>query len=288
MSEHRHVPFRSRSVSSFSGAFNLLCELRLQTTIVSRFLFLVWLLLMVLTPHSLRMGGPETLVLVLSLAVAVQASLIISLLSAAISGPVAIAVGVSVLAATWLIEYSGVHTGLLFGHYHYTNALRPQLASVPVLVPAAWLMMLPPSWAVGAAVASRATLTPPARGWLNALFVSLVSGFAFTAWDLFLDPQMVAWGFWQWQTSGLYFGIPLVNFVGWAVAAAAITFLAMRIVPFNRLPVESLAIVYTTTWLLETVGLGFYFDLPGPAAAGFLGMGIFAAMAWRRLLDRPQ
>ena len=287
MSEHRHVPFRSRSVSSFSGAFNLLCELRLQTTIVSRFLFLLWLLLMVLTPHSLRMGGPETLVLVLSLAVAVQASLIISLLSAAISGPVAIAVGVSVLAATWLIEFSGVHTGIPFGHYHYTNALRPQLASVPVQVPAAWLMMMPPSWAAAVAIASGNRKTLPARTWFNDLFVSLVSGFAFTAWDLFLDPQMVDWGFWQWQKPGFYFGIPLVNFAGWATAAS-ITFLAMRIVPFNRLPVESLAIVYTTTWLLETVGLGFYFDLPGPAAAGFLGMGVFTVMAWRRLMNRPQ
>lgn len=288
MSEHRPVASRSEGAVSRFRVFDLLCELRLQTNFVSRSLFLLWLLLMVLTPHSLRTEGPETLVLVLSLAVAVQAALILSLLSAAISGPVAFAVGVSVMAATWLIELSGVHTGLPFGHYHYTNVLRPQLASVPVQVPVAWLMMMPPSWAAAAAIASGNRKTPPARSRFNDLYVSLVSGFAFTAWDLFLDPQMVDWGFWQWQNPGFYFGIPLVNFAGWAVAAAAITFLSMRIVPFDRLPIESLAFVYTTTWLLETVGLGFYFDLPGPAAAGFLGMGIFAALAWRRLLGQPQ
>src|SRR5690606_41755819 len=29
----------------------------------------------------------------------------------------------------------------------------------------------------------------------------LVSALALTVWDLFLDPQMVAWGFWIWERS---------------------------------------------------------------------------------------
>ena len=269
-------------------ADGLLCALRLQTNVAGRCLFLCWLLLMVLTPHSSRIGGPTTLVLVLSLAVAVQAALISCLLSTALKAPVAVGIGAAILAATWLIEYTGVSTGLPFGHYRYSSLLRPQIASVPVQVPVAWLMMLPPAWAVGAAVASGQTKTDPSRRWLNDLSVALASGLAFTAWDLFLDPQMVAWGFWQWQTPGFYFGIPLVNFAGWATAASAITFVSMRMVAFDRLPLEALAIVYTTTWLLQTVGLAFFFDLPGPAAAGFLGMGVFAALAWRRLLDRSE
>ena len=38
---------------------------------------------------------------------------------------------------------------------------------------------------------------------------------ALTAWDLFLDPQMVGEGYWVWARRGLYRGIPLGNFVGW-------------------------------------------------------------------------
>ena len=39
---------------------------------------------------------------------------------------------------------------------------------------------------------------------------------ALTAWDLFLDPQMVGEGYWCGRR-GLYRGIPLTNFAGWFV-----------------------------------------------------------------------
>jgi putative membrane protein len=76
------------------------------------------------------------------------------------------------------------HHRLSFGTYHYTDALAPLVGGVPAAIPVAWLMMLPPAWAVAYAA------TGQARGWR---FV-FVSGLAFTTWDLFLNPQMVAWG----------------------------------------------------------------------------------------------
>jgi putative membrane protein len=37
-----------------------------------------------------------------------------------------------------------------------------------------------------------------------------------TATDLLIDPLgSGALGFWRWSTPGLYFGVPLSNFVGW-------------------------------------------------------------------------
>lgn len=261
-------------------------ELRLESNRASRTLFLLWLLLMVLIPHSLRIGGIHTVVVFVSLSVALQASLVLSLLFTAMPGFTTIGIGAAIVAAAWLIEVIGVQTGLLFGTYAYTGVLRPQLASIPVQVPVAWLMMLPPSWAVGAIIVHGGGMVGRSRSWKNDIEVSLVAGLAFTAWDLFLDPQMVAWGFWQWQDSGNYFGIPLANYVGWTLAASAITFASTRLGVIDRLPFVSLAVVYTTTWLLESVGLGFFFGLPGPAAAGFLGMGIFAALAWRKLLEK--
>jgi uncharacterized membrane protein len=36
--------------------------------------------------------------------------------------------------------------------------------------------------------------------------------------DLFIDPVAVATGYWVWFVPGeIYFGIPLLNFVGWFV-----------------------------------------------------------------------
>jgi putative membrane protein len=45
----------------------------------------------------------------------------------------------------WLAEFIGSHTGLPFGRYSYTDLLQPQLGDVPLLIPLAWLMLLPPA-----------------------------------------------------------------------------------------------------------------------------------------------
>jgi len=173
-----------------------------------------------------------------------------------------------ILALGWAVEYLGSHTGFPFGRYHYTDRLWPQLGHVPLLIPVAWLMMLPPAWAVGQAIA----------GGQRLLFVG-ASALAFAAWDLFLDPQMVSWRLWVWDRAGGYFGIPWVNYLGWFAAAAAITAIAAP----PSLPTGQLGLVYGITWMLETIGLGILWRQPGPALCGFMGMG--AMLLWAVLVS---
>jgi len=111
----------------------------------------------------------------------------------------------------------------------------------------------------------------------------LVSALAFTAWDLFLDPQMVAWDLWRWADPGAinYFGIPFVNYAGWLLASAVITLIAGRIAPLHRLPARPLLIIYAITWALETIGLAVFWGLPAPALVGSIGMGAMLLWAWR-------
>ena len=51
--------------------------------------------------------------------------------------------------------------------------------------------------------------------WQWLLSVAAVGGLAMTAWDLVMDPIMVASGHWVWDVIGAYHGIPLQNFWGW-------------------------------------------------------------------------
>ncbi len=184
-----------------------------------------------------------------------------------------------VAALSWGIEALGASTGVPFGSYDYTQRLQPQLFHVPLLIPLAWWMMLGPSWAVARCLAPRHRL--PSR-WTLLVF-ALISGVAITAWDLFLDPQMVAWHVWVWEVPGGYFGIPWSNFAGWILSGTLITL----VVRPPALPILPLLLIYTTTWLLESIGLGFYFGLPGPALVGFIGMGIFTlAAAWQLKQNR--
>jgi lycopene beta-cyclase len=172
----------------------------------------------------------------------------------------------------WLAEWAGSHFGLLFGSYQYTPQFQPQLLGVPLLIPLAWWMMLPPAWAVAAEL-----LGPLAR---RRLAFAAVSAAAFTAWDLLLDPQMVAWGFWTWTPPGGYFGVPWSNYLGWCLVAGLLSFCFGQ----PRLPAEPLLLVYALTWAIQTAGQLFFWNQPGSGLVGGLVMGglIAAALAHRQ------
>ena len=235
-------------------------------------IIVAWVLTMIAVPILGWTGGPPAVRAGVILGVVLQAAAVLAVLVQAWGVGHTAMTALVVVPATWAVEWLGSHTGFPFGAYSYTDALRPQLGHVPLLIPLAWLMMLPPAWAVAA------TLTGTRRA---AVFV-LVSALAFTAWDLFLDPQMVAWGYWVWHNPGLYFGIPLVNFAGWILASGAVTVAVLPLLRSRPLPVRSLLVIYTITWALQLIGQLFFWSMVGPALFGGAAMGAFALLAWRK------
>lgn len=234
---------------------------------------MVWIIVLILTPIGLWIGGDNLFPLLATTGVIAQ--VVVVLLSLAITWTLSkiLAAAVFVLLATWLVEVVGSATGFPFGRYTYTSLLIPQSGNVPWLIPIAWLMMLPPAWAVAATFVDG--LQPKYRRATWILF-AVISGFAFTAWDLYLDPQMVARGLWVWENPGGYFGIPWTNFAGWWLAASALTWI-IRPQQLARLP---LLTIYTMTWAFQALGLGLFWGQPGPALVGFLGMGFFVFTSW--------
>lgn len=233
---------------------------------IARALTVVWALAMILLPFVRRLWGERALLRGVAANVLLQAAVVLAILWSAWGGARTLLTALAVLVLGWAVEFAGSSTGVPFGRYHYTDRLQPQLARVPLLIPFAWLMMLPPSWGVAAAIA----------GGVRGLLFVVLSGLAITAWDFFLDPQMVGWGLWVWERRGGYFGIPWVNFAGWALAASLITAL-VRPAP---LPVAPLVLVYAITWALETVGQLVFWRLYGPALVGFAAMGALLLGVW--------
>ena len=171
--------------------------------------------------------------------------------------------------ATTAVERIGTQTGLPFGRYAYTEALQPQIAHVPAIVPLAWFAMgLPAREAAHAALGEHST---PARR------IALGSA-ALTAWDLFLDPQMVGEGYWVWARRGLYRGIPLGYFVGWFVTGLGVMAALETLLPPTAYSDGSadadgaLVAEYTFMGVMETVGFARYFRDPVVAIVGGLGM----------------
>jgi uncharacterized membrane protein len=185
------------------------------------------------------------------------------------------AFGAAVLIG-YAAEVTGVLTAFPFGAYRYSDMLWPQVSGVPVAVALAWGGMGLAAYAVAAAVA-------PAGGWAR---VCAGAG-ALTAWDLFLDPQMVRLGMWTWAQDGFYRGIPLSNFAGWLLVSALVVLVVGRI-RGDAGPGRGLLVLYTVMAVMETVAFAAVFDPPDPlvAVAGGITMGAFAALAWRRTWQR--
>lgn len=179
---------------------------------------------------------------------------------------------------TTAIERIGTSTGLPFGRYAYTSALRPQVAHVPAIVPLAWFAMgLPAREAAHAALGDRST---------RASRIVLGSA-ALTAWDLFLDPQMVGEGYWVWARRGIYRGIPVSNFVGWFLTGLAVMAVLEAALPPGDDAVDAdgpLVAEYGFMAAMETIGFAKYFRDPLVALVGGLAMlPIGSAAAVRKL-----
>ncbi len=191
-------------------------------------------------------------------------------------------------------EYLGSSYGLLFGQYDYTDNLGPKvLGKVPVIIPIAWFMMLYPAWHVADLLVTRyaARIASDARIARGALRI-IIAALAMTAWDLSLDPRMVADGNWVWRDGGAYFGIPISNYFGWFVTSALIYCAWQWIEPptlfspspsgcrLSILDAQLLPIwAYIVTWLGESMANAIFWGRPAVAAAVFIGMGIFAGPA---------
>jgi uncharacterized membrane protein len=160
------------------------------------------------------------------------------------------------------VEALGVNLGLPFGAYAYTGTLGWEALGVPVIIPLAWTMMAYPSLLVGLRISRH-----PVLG-------TVVAGLALAAWDLFLDPQMVAEGHWEWLGGGpTLLGIPLSNFAGWVLTAIIMMALLRPALPAveadDRPPYALYLWVYGSSVLAHLV----FFGLPGSALVGGIGMG---------------
>ncbi|MCW2603592.1 MAG: carotenoid biosynthesis protein [Pseudonocardiales bacterium] len=173
-------------------------------------------------------------------------------------------------------EVVGTATGYPFGGYEYTGGLGPSMASVPLIVGLAWTMGALPAYAAAARLAAGRSL----------LSTAVVTALGLAAWDVFLDPQMVADGRWAWDQPHPHLpgvpDVPLTNFAGWllvaAIVGAAVAALLRTAGPATSpgsaiAPAEAQFLwVYVSSILAHAVFLG----LPGSAAWGALAMGVVA------------
>ena len=198
--------------------------------------------------------------------------------AAATRGPRAAAVLVVVTCAGGLAtEALGVATGFPFGAYDYGGTIGAKVLGVPWVIPLAWTWMAWPAWLAAGVLASRRVVRV------------LVAGVGLAAWDLFLDPQMVAERYWTWE--GAFTGLPGVpeipvrNYVGWLLVAVVMMALLSAVPPTHSAdgPMHAL---YLWTYCSSVLAHAVFLGLPWSALWGGIGMGLVAVplgvRLWRR------
>ncbi len=125
-------------------------------------------------------------------------------------------------------ELIGTSTGFPFGDYAYLNGLGTKvLGRVPYTIPLSWFYLGFASYLLANAVIG------PARTLKRSILAILGGTYLLVVWDLVLDPAMAHESmpirFWTWYDTGSYYGMPWVNFLGWAGTGALFMLIARLI-----------------------------------------------------------
>ncbi|MGI8867545.1 MAG: carotenoid biosynthesis protein [Mycobacteriales bacterium] len=218
--------------------------------------------------YPLTRGAARDLVTVTTVALFLAAVLLESRTARVASGVVGIAAG------AYGVELLGVHTGWPFGHYRYTGGLGPAPGGVPLVVAL--------SWAAMATAALRCARFTWSRRWSTLI----AAAWTLVAWDLFLDPQMVAAGHWRWAAPHPgWYAVPLSNLAGWLAVATVLC--AALLLAWGRErtgPAPTVSVVILLwTYVAEVIGNLFFFDRPLLAVVGAVVMGVTVGPIGRSL-----
>ena len=122
------------------------------------------------------------------------------------------------------IEIIGTKTGLIFGgKYEFNLKLSPgpSISGIPLIIPLSWsgltyMILNYCELVLGGSFYSLSNQN------ITLLFLPSI---LMVLLDLILDPIAVDEKRWSWKKSGVYYGVPLLNFVGWLFTTFLILFI---------------------------------------------------------------
>ncbi len=123
-----------------------------------------------------------------------------------------------VVVSSWIIEFVGVKTGWIFGHYYYHGILKPTFQQVPIAIAFVWFLAL---------VTSHAMLQRVSRVNLNniPIFIkSIIIGATMMFFDFLMEPAAIRLYYWTWQNEV----IPLQNYFAWFVLGTFYAFIGFK------------------------------------------------------------
>ncbi len=110
-----------------------------------------------------------------------------------------------VFLASFILEYTGVNTGVIFGNYAYGDHLGPKLGNTPLLIGVNWILVSYGSLQVVSEISKRLNKKVPALlgAFLAALLMVLL--------DALIEPIAPTLNFWEFAHNQ----VPIQNYTAW-------------------------------------------------------------------------
>ncbi len=126
-----------------------------------------------------------------------------------------------VFISTFIIEYLGVLTGVIFGGYHYGETMLFQIGNVPVIIAVNWTILILATYNIARKITSSPVLSP----FLSSVFIVL--------FDIILEPVAMHLDYWQWEMDL----VPNRNYVAWfLISLVSASFLSiLKISPDSKI-----------------------------------------------------
>lgn len=156
------------------------------------------------------------------------------------------------------IETIGILTGFPYGSFAYADSIPGKLfGHTPWTVAFAWTPLV-----IGAATFVKRISNS------SILKQTLVSTAFLILFDLILDPGAVAIGMWEYGKNGAYYGVPLMNFFGWALSGAIGSFIVFKLTKGKELLIDCASSIMLQTFFWT--GVAFALSLTVPFGIGML------------------
>lgn len=147
-------------------------------------------------------------------------------------------------AVTWLSEYSSIHNGFPYGLYRYLDATSTRelwLFGVPFMDSLSYVFLAYASYSLALLIVSpviryrHAWYMLETRKIRESFFARVLGAFFMVYLDIIIDPVALQGEKWflgriyEYPGGGVYFGIPISNFAGWAVVGFILIWLLQKI-----------------------------------------------------------
>jgi len=140
----------------------------------------------------------------------------------------------------FMAEFTGVHTGWLFGNYTYGETLGIKLFHIPLMIGVNWFLLI---YATGISMQ---------RSCIRNRFFRIITGaLVLVLLDLLIEPIAVHFDYWHWTGNS----IPVKNYVCWFLLSALLLFI------FEQFEFKRQSIVATVLLIMQFVffmGLGIF------------------------------